>query len=79
MEDITMIIETLVTAGGATIHRLRLGECEMPTEGQTIARCLTDMQQQGWQVAHAKACPRPDGVNVTYQFRRKPAEAIQMG
>src|SRR5262245_60522521 len=52
------------------LHKLWIGQAEVPVEGRSIPQCLEEMRTQGWTLSHSRATADFHGIVCEYDFWR---------
>ena len=74
---ITATVAYSAPAGNGKCDRLWIGQEEVPAADRSIASCLAEMQEQGWNLVSASASPNQHGTYCTYKFTR-PRETFSL-
>ena len=72
MEQITLTVTLTYSRMEvpSKIDKLLIGQEEIPLEGRSIAQCLEEMQQLGWQLTTSRATANLHGIVCAYDFQR---------
>jgi hypothetical protein len=73
IENITMIVMVSYSRVGveSKLDKIWLGSTEVPVAGRSIAQCLEEMSDRGWNLIRSRAIADYHGIVCEYDFWRE--------